>query len=82
MIENKIVPITEEVSLSSVFIHELLDMTFRYDKVFSIIDQSCEEAYDKWKKYKDNLTKEAFEEILDNEVYKIYIRKIIEERNR
>ena len=82
MIENKIVPITEEVSLSSVFIHELLDMTFRYDKVFSIIDQSCEESYDKWKKYKDNLTKEAFEEILDNEIYKIYIRKIIEERNR
>ena len=82
MIENKIVPITEELALSSVFIHELLDMTFGIERAFPIIDQSCVEAYNKWKKYKDNLTKEAFEEILDNEIYKIYIRKIIEERNR
>lgn len=82
MIENKIVPITEELSLSSVFIHELLDMTFGIERAFPIIDQSCVEAYNKWKKYKNNLTKEAFEEVLDNEIYKIYIRKIIEERNR
>jgi hypothetical protein len=82
MIENKIVPITEELSLSSVFIHELLDMTFGIERALPIIDQSCVEAYNKWKKYKNNLTKEAFEEILDNEIYNIYIRKIIEERNR
>lgn len=82
MIEEKIVPITKEISLSSIFIHELLDMTFEYEKAFSVIEQSCVEAYNKWKDYKDNLTKEAFEETLDNEVYKIYIRKIIEERNR
>jgi hypothetical protein len=82
MIENKIVPITEELSLSSVFIHELLDMTFGIERAFPIIDQSCVEAYNKWKKYKNNLTKEVFEEVLDNEIYKIYIRKIIEERNR
>ena len=82
MIEDKIIPITEELALSSVFIHELLDMTFGIERAFPIIDQSCVEAYNKWKKYKDNLTEEAFEEILDNEIYKIYIRKIIEERNR
>lgn len=82
MIENKIVPITEELSLSTIFIHELLDMTFGVERALPIIDQSCIEAYGKWKKYKDNLTKEAFEEILDNEIYKIYVRKIIEERNR
>ena len=57
-------------------------MTFEYDKVFQIIDQSCVEAYNKWKKYKDNLTKEAFREIVDNEMYRIYIKKIIEERNK
>ena len=82
MIEDKIIPITEEISLSSIFIHELLDITFGYEKAFQIIGQSCVEVYNKWKKYKDNLTKEAFEEVLDNEIYKIYIRKIIEERNR
>ena len=82
MIKNKIIPITEEVSLSSIFIHGLLGMTFEYDKVFQIIDQSCVEAYNKWKKYKDNLTKEAFREIVDNEMYRIYIKKIIEERNK
>lgn len=82
MIENKIVPITEELSLSSVLIHELLDITFGIEKALLIIEQSCIEAYDKWKDYTDNLTKEAFKEILDNEVYQIYIRKIIEERNR
>ena len=55
MIENKIVPITEEISLSSVFIHELLDMTFGFERALSIIKESCVEAYDKWEKYKDNL---------------------------
>lgn len=82
MIEDKIIPITEEVSLSSIFIHELLDITFGYKKVFQIIGQSCVEAYNKWKDYKDNLTKETFNEIVDDEVFKIYVRKIIEERNK
>ena len=82
MIEDKIIPITKEVSLSSIFIHELLDMTFSIERALSVIEESCVEAYDKWEKYKDNLTIEAFKEILDNEVYKIYIRKIIEERNK
>lgn len=82
MIEDKIIPITEEISFSSTFIHELLDITFGYEKVFEIIKQSCVEAYNKWKDYKDNLTKEAFEEIISNEVYIIYVKKIIEERNR
>ena len=82
MIEDKIIPITEEVSLSSIFIHELLDITFGHDKSIQIIKQSCVEAYNKWKGYKDNLTKEAFEEILDNKIFIIYLRKIIEERNK
>ena len=82
MIEDKIIPITEELSFSSVFIHELLDMTFGFERALSIIEESCVEAYDKWEKYKDNLTIEALKETLDNEVYKIYVRKIIEERNK
>lgn len=82
MIENKIVPITKELSLSSVFIHELLGMTFGFEKALSIIEQSCAEAYNKWKDYQDNLTEEAFKEKLDNEIFRIYVRKIIEERNR
>lgn len=82
MIEDKIIPITKEISLSSVFIHELLDITFGIEKAFQVIEESCIEAYNKWKDYKSNLTKETFNEIVDNEVYKIYIRKIIEERNK
>jgi hypothetical protein len=81
-IEEKLIPITEELSLSTILIHELLHITFGYEKAFQVIDQSCAKAYDKWRDYKYHLTEEAFKDMLDNEIYKIYVEKIIEERNR
>lgn len=76
--EEKIIPITKEVSVSSELIWELMAIAYPdIEDAFRFIEKVSEEVYEKNKKYKSHLTKEAFLDFVDTQVYRRYWEELL-----
>ena len=76
--EEKIIPITNEVSVSLELIWELIDIAYPdVEDAFLFIEKVVEEVYEENKKYKPHLTKEAFLDFVDTQVYRRYWEELL-----
>ena len=76
--KEKIIPITNEVSVSMWLIWKLIDMAYSdVEDSFLFIEKVTEEVYEENKKYKSHLTKEAFLDFVDTQVYRRYWEELL-----
>jgi hypothetical protein len=76
--EEKIIPITREVSVSSELIWELIDIAYPdVEDAFLFIEKVSEEVYEENKDYKPYLTKEAFTDFIEMQVYRRYWEELL-----
>ena len=76
--EEKIIPITREVSVSSELIWELIDMAYpNTEDALLFIERISEKVYEENKDYKPYLTKEAFLDFIDMQVYRRYWEELL-----
>lgn len=76
--KEKIIPITREVSVSSEFIWELIDMAYPdIEDSLLFIKRVSEKVYEENKDYKSYLTKEAFLDFVDMQVYRRYWEELL-----
>ena len=76
--KEKIIPITREVSVSSELIWELIDIAYPdVEDSLLFIERVSEEVYEENKKYKSCLTKEAFLDFVDMQVYRRYWEELL-----
>ena len=77
--KEKIIPITREVSVSSELIWELMDIAYPdVEDALLFIERVSEKVYEENKKYKSCLTKEAFLDFVDMQVYRRYWEELLE----
>ena len=76
--KEKIIPITSEVSVSSELIWGLIDIAYPdVEDALLFIERISEEVYEENKDYKPYLTKEAFLDFIDMQVYRRYWEELL-----
>ena len=77
--KEKIIPITREISVSSELIWELIDIAYpNTEDALLFIERVSEKAYDENKDYKLYLTKEAFADFIDKQIFRRYWEELLE----
>lgn len=76
--KEKIIPITREVSVSSELIWELIDIAYPdVEDALLFIEKVSEKVYEENKDYKPYLTKEAFADFIEMQVYRRYWEELL-----
>jgi hypothetical protein len=77
--EEKIIPITREVSVSSELIWELIDMAYPDEtEACFFVGMIAEKVYQENKEYQSYLTKEAFADFIDKQIFRRYWEELLE----
>lgn len=77
--EEKIIPITSEVSVSSELIWKLIDIAYPDEREACLfVGVVAEEVYKENEEFKSYLTKEAFLDFIDTQVYRKYWKLLLE----
>ena len=77
--KEKIIPITREVSVSSELIWELIDIAYPdIEDSLLFIEIAHEQVYEENKDYKPYLTKEAFTDFIEMQIYRKYWEELLE----
>ena len=77
--EGKIIPITREVSVSSELIWKLIDIAYPDEiEACLFVGNIAEKVYLENKEYQSYLTKEAFEDFIDTQIFRRYWEELLE----
>ena len=76
--KEKIIPITREVSVSSELIWELIDIAYPDEKEACLfVGMIAEKVYEENKEYQSYLTKEAFADFIDKQIFRRYWEELL-----
>ena len=77
--KEKIIPITSEVSVSSELIWGLMDIAYPdVEDALLFIERVHKKVYEENKEYQSCLTKEAFADFMDMQVYRRYWEELLQ----
>lgn len=78
MEEEKIIPITNEVSVSSELIWALIDIAYPdIEDACLFVGRIAREVYEENEEYQSYLTKEVFSNFIDTQVYRRYWEELL-----
>lgn len=76
--KEKIIPITREVSVSSELIWELINMAYPdVENACIFVGIIFEKVYEENKEYQSYLTKEAFADFIDKQIFRRYWEELL-----